>query len=83
MIEIRRKVDPGHPDLGYSLNNLGWILLEEGNWKEAEPFLRENLEITGGFGSKSDRIGTAQNNWGRYLEEKGEYAGALAPTTKP
>ena len=78
VIEIRRKVDPGHPDLGYSLNNLGWIFLEEGNWKEAEPFLRENLEITGRLGSKSDRIGTAQNNWGRYLEEKGDYAGALA-----
>ena len=78
VIEIRRKVDPGHPDMGYSLNNLGWILLEEGNWEEAEPFLRENLEITAKFGSKSDRIATAQNNWGHYSQEKGDYAGAYA-----
>jgi eukaryotic-like serine/threonine-protein kinase len=78
VIEIRRKIDPGHPDIGYSLNNLGWILLEEGNWEEAGPFLRENLEITGKFGSKSDRIATAQNNWGHYLQEKGDYAGAQA-----
>ena len=40
VIEIRRKIDPGHPDIGYSLNNLGWILLEEGSWEEAGPFLK-------------------------------------------
>jgi serine/threonine protein kinase/tetratricopeptide (TPR) repeat protein len=78
VIEIRRRVDPGHPDLGYSLNNLGWILLEEGNWEEAGPFLRENLDITSKLGSKSDRIATAQNNWAHYLQEKGDYSGASA-----
>jgi eukaryotic-like serine/threonine-protein kinase len=78
VIEIRRKIDPGHPDIGYSLNNLGWILLEEGNWEEAGPFLRENLEITGELGIKSDRVATAQNNWGHYLQEKGDYEGAYA-----
>ena len=78
VLELRRKVDPGHPDIGYSLNNLGWILLEEGNWEGAEPFLRENLDITAKLGSKSDRIATAQNNWGHYLQEKRDYAGARA-----
>jgi len=78
VLELRRKIDPGHPDIGYSLNNLGWILLEEGNWEEAGPFLRENLELTSKLGSKSDRIATATNNWGHYLQEKHDYAGASA-----
>ena len=43
----RRRTVSGkeHPDTTYSSNNLGWTLLENGDWAAAEPYLKENLEI--------------------------------------
>jgi eukaryotic-like serine/threonine-protein kinase len=76
VLAVRDKIDPGHPDIAYSLNALGFILVEEGRWQDAEPFLRRNLEITGKSGTKNDHLASAQNNWARMLEEKGDYAGA-------
>jgi eukaryotic-like serine/threonine-protein kinase len=65
-----------HPDLIYPLNNLAWILLEEKNWKAAKPILEEELEIGRKHLPHSALYITAAANWGRYLEEKGNYAGA-------
>jgi serine/threonine-protein kinase len=78
VLEVRRRISPDHPDTAYSLSSLSWILLEEGNWQAAEPFLRQTLEMTRNLGRGSDRFAVAQNNWGHLLQEKGDYAGAKA-----
>jgi tetratricopeptide (TPR) repeat protein len=44
VLEVRRRISPDHPDTACSLNSLSWILLEEGNWQAAEPFLKKTLE---------------------------------------
>ena len=66
-----------HPDTAYSLNNLGWIYLEQGRWQEAEPLLRENVEVTG----KAEIVPGVMNasafaNWGRLLQQKGDLSEA-------
>ena len=76
-LAIRRKIDgPHHPDVGYPLNNLGFVFLEKGDWAAAQPFLKENLDIQTELNPKSARLAGALNNWGRMLEEKGDYKGA-------
>ena len=78
VLEVRRRISPDHPDTAYSLSSLSWILLEEGNWQAAEPFLKQTLEMTRDLGKGSDRFAVAQNNWAHLLQEKGDYAGAKA-----
>ncbi len=66
-----------HPDTAYSLNNLGWIYLELGRWQLAEPLLKENLAIMRAISSTPGPLYVSSlANWGRLLEEKGDYAGA-------
>jgi serine/threonine-protein kinase len=66
-----------HPDTAYSLNNLGWILLELGRWQEAEPLLRQNVEIARKMASTpSPRYANALANLGRVLEQKRDFPGA-------
>jgi serine/threonine-protein kinase len=66
-----------HPDTAYSLNNLGWIFLEQGKWREAQPLLREEVAITRKEGGGPVYLG-ALGNWGRLLEQKGDLSGAAA-----
>jgi serine/threonine protein kinase/Tfp pilus assembly protein PilF len=68
---------PNHPDTGYSLNNIAWIYLEQGRWQDAEPLLRQDLEITRKLGT-GPRYLTALGNWARLLQQKGDLAGAAA-----
>jgi tetratricopeptide (TPR) repeat protein len=80
VLATRRRIwGRDHPDTAYSLNNLGWIFLEQGRWQAAEPLLRENVEVTRktGEGPGPRYIG-ALGNWGRLLEQKGDLAGAGA-----
>ena len=68
-----------HPDTAYPLNNLGWILLEQGRWQQAEPLLRQNVEITRRMSANpGPRYAGALGNLARMLEQKGDYAGAAA-----
>jgi tetratricopeptide (TPR) repeat protein len=77
VLELRRKINgPGHPDLGYPLNNLGFIFMEKGDWATAEPFLKENLEVRGWPEKKTASTAGALNNWARMLDEKGDYKAA-------
>ena len=78
VLTTRQKIwGPGHPDTAYSLNNLGWIYLEQGRWQLAEPLLRKNLEITLKVSaSPGPRYVSALANWGRLLEQKGDFTGA-------
>jgi tetratricopeptide (TPR) repeat protein len=78
VLATRRRIwGPSHPDTAYSLNNLGWIYLELGRWQDAEPLLRENLEVI----RKAEivpgvRYANALGNWGRVLQQKGDLSGA-------
>ncbi len=78
VLATRRRIwGPSHPDTAYSLNNLGWIYLELGRWQDAEPLLRENLEVI----RKAEivpgvRYANAIGNWGRVLQQKGDFLGA-------
>ncbi len=79
VLATRRRIwGPNHLDTAYSLNNLGWIYLELGLWRDAEPLLRENLEVI----RKAEivpgaRYANALGNWGRVLQQKGDLSGAL------
>ena len=63
---------PNHPDTAYSLNNLGWIYLELGRWRQAEPLLRENVEVTRKAEIPGSRYATSLANWARLLQQKGD-----------
>ena len=78
VLATRRRIwGRNHPDTTYSLNNLGWIYLEQGRWEDAEPLLRENVEVI----RKAEivpgaRYANALGNWGRVLQQKGDLPGA-------
>jgi len=78
VLSTRQRIwGPDHPDTAYSLNNLGWIYLEQGSWQLAEPLLRKNLETTLKVSATpGPRYVSALANWGRLLEQKGDFAGA-------
>lgn len=80
VLAMRRRIwGPDHPDTAYSLNNLGWIRLEQGRWQEAEPLLKENLRVVGKIsGEASIQYSGAMANWGRVLQMKGDYGAASA-----
>jgi serine/threonine protein kinase/Tfp pilus assembly protein PilF len=68
-----------HPDTAYSLNNLGWIYLEQGRWQDAEPLLRQNADIMRKMGPDAGpRYPSALGNWGRVLQQKGDFDGAAS-----
>jgi serine/threonine-protein kinase len=78
VLALREKISGAdHPDIFYPLNNLGFILLEKGEWQQAMPFLERNLELCRKLGGDK-RIAVARNNWGRALQQKGDYAAAEA-----
>lgn len=74
-LALRRRVwGDHHPELIYPLNNLGYILLEEGNWQAAEPVLRETRELAEKVLPPSSIARTAITiNEGRALEAGGQY----------
>ncbi len=78
VLALREKISgPDHPDIFYPLNNLAFILLEKGEWQQAMPFLARNLELCHKLGNDK-RIAVTENNWGRALQQKGDYAAAEA-----
>jgi serine/threonine-protein kinase len=79
-LELReRTLDPDHPDLGLSLNDLGMLRSEAGKLEEAEPLLRRAVAILRAAG-KQDRAEFARslNNLGFMLQVKGEYDEAVS-----
>ena len=53
------------------------ILLDEGDWKQAQPLLWEALGTRQKqFGAEHPLIGTSLLDWGRVLQAKGDYKGA-------
>ena len=78
VLGTRQKIwGPSHPDTAYSLNNLGWIYLELGRWQLAEPLLKENLAIPRSPSAMAGPLYVSSlANWGRVLEQKGDFNGA-------
>jgi tetratricopeptide (TPR) repeat protein len=76
-LALWRKQGGSHVDVVYSMDNLGVILLAEGDWKRAEPLLREGLKLRQQHhGAKHPLVGTSLLNWGHVLQAKGELRGA-------
>jgi len=82
--EIRLKIlGRDHPDRLYSLNNLVYILVEEGKANAAEAPLNEAMAIAHQlFGEGHQRVATLYKNQGRFEELKRDYAGADASYRK-
>ena len=78
VLTTRRKIwGHDHPDTAYSLNNLGFIYLEQGRWQQAEPLLMENVEITSKLGDGTNpRYAIGLANVGRVEEQKGDFPAA-------
>jgi serine/threonine-protein kinase len=69
----RHVLGEAHPDLGYPLNLLGVVLLEEGEWQRAEPLLHHSLVLWSKLGQNHPLFVTASANWARLLQAKGKY----------
>src|SRR5262249_49505911 len=72
----RRILGNAHPELGYSLNLLGVVALEKGEWRTAEPLLRESLSLWSSLGPNHPLAMTGFDNLGRVLQAKGKYSEA-------
>jgi len=56
-LEIRRNVlGPEHPDTLLSINNMGRLLMDMGSFAEAEPLIREAVELLSAEESSAIRI---------------------------
>lgn len=77
-LALREKhLPPEHPDLGWSLNNIGTTLFNRGDFEEAEPYLRRAIEIwTTGLGAEHPYLAFAEHNLALVLSRRGEHAAA-------
>jgi tetratricopeptide (TPR) repeat protein len=56
---------------------LGFLLLAEGDWKQAGPLLQEALEMRRKqLGEKHPLVALSLANWGRVQQAKGDYSAA-------
>ena len=76
-LKLREKaLGPDHCDVATSLNDLGGLLSEKGDYDGAEPLYRRALEIhEKALGPGHPDVATSLNNLGVLLDEKGDYDG--------
>jgi serine/threonine-protein kinase len=68
-----------HPDFAASLNDLGMLLRDKGDYDQAEGLLRESMAMERRLlGDKHPEIATLLNNIASVLQHKGDLAGAEA-----
>jgi tetratricopeptide (TPR) repeat protein len=79
-VKLRQStVGPRHPDTATSLDDLGAVLLANGDAVAAEAKMREALDIRRAvLGPDDPQLSTSLNNVGFVLEEKGDVAQAEA-----
>ncbi|MEW6734815.1 MAG: tetratricopeptide repeat protein [Acidobacteriota bacterium] len=77
-LAIKEKVlNPEHPDISDTLNNLGFLYQERGEYEKAAVFLERSLAILEkAFGPEHPAVGEASNNLGILYGIKGDYAKA-------
>ncbi len=76
--EIREgALDPGHPDVAASLNNLAELYKTQGRYAEAEPLLERVLEIDEkSLGPEHPDVAISLNNLASLYDDQGRYAEA-------
>jgi CHAT domain-containing protein/tetratricopeptide (TPR) repeat protein len=84
-LEMRQALYPkdkypqGHPDLAVSLNNVAFLLRDQGEYGKAEPFFRQALEMFQALYPKQEypqghsQLATSLNNLGTLLHAQAEY----------
>jgi len=76
VLALREKIfGSDHPDLFYALNNLGFILLEKGDWRSAIPILDRGVALARKVGIPA-KTANALGNRARAFEEKGDWSAA-------
>ena len=77
-MEIRaRELGPEHPDLAQSLNRLGAIHADKGDYAQAEPLYQRALQIREKvLGPEHPNIATSLTNLGAIYADTGDYAQA-------
>ena len=80
VLDLRRKLlGNDHPELGYTVNNLAFVLLEKGDAASALPFAEEARTLrTRHLGANDHLTLTSGGNVGRALEALGRYSDADA-----
>ena len=83
-LEIRRKLYPdGHPDLAFSLNDLGTVLQAMGSYENAVPLfeqalaMRHKLYPASNYPDGHPELASSINNLGSLLQAMGLYEKAL------
>ena len=72
-----RKISGSHADVAWALDLLGYSLLAQGDWRQAQPVVWEALSVRKKqLGDKNPLVATTLATWGRVLQAKGDYAGA-------
>lgn len=73
----RRLFGEGHPELTYSLNDIGDAMMDRGDYAAAEPYLRESMGISlAAFPPGHHRRAVAQNLWSKCRAGQGAFAEA-------
>ncbi|HUB52170.1 MAG TPA: serine/threonine-protein kinase [Terracidiphilus sp.] len=76
-LALWRKTGGSHIDVIYAENNLGAILVAEGDWRQAEPLLQNSLTTRQNeLGEKHPLVAISLLNLGRLAEAKGDYKDA-------
>ncbi|HSJ64809.1 MAG TPA: serine/threonine-protein kinase [Gemmatimonadaceae bacterium] len=86
VLALRRELGPDEPSIAVTLNNMGSILLNAGRHAEAEPYLREALEVNRRLLPREhpdvalamSNLATLYREQGRYDEAEPLYREALA-----
>ncbi|MFO0839130.1 MAG: serine/threonine-protein kinase [Phycisphaerae bacterium] len=77
VLDRRRKLGTRERALARSVNNLGWLLRETGRPAEAEPLLRESLELNRSLvGDRHPDLANAVDNLGLVLADQREFSAA-------
>ncbi len=68
-----KKLNPDHPDIGTSLNNLAALYDSQGKYAEAEPLYQRSFWIFyGSLGPEHPNVATVLNNYQNFLNTSGQ-----------
>lgn len=75
----RARFEPTHPEIGYSLNNLAWVVRAQGQHAEAVDLYRRALNnFTNALGEEHLNVAVVRGNLARTLLEAGDPEQAIA-----